>query len=91
MPVSLRVPVEMSERIARLAVAKDTSARAFMLEAIREKLDAEEAQAAFQAEAEHRLAGMKRTGKAVPAEEVFDYLRARVRGERVKRPKARKA
>ena len=91
MPVSLRVPIEMTERISRLAVAKDTSAHAFLLEAIAEKLDAEEAQAAFQAEAERRLAGMKRTGKAVPAEAVFDYLRARVRGERVKRPKARKA
>ncbi len=90
MPVSLRVPVEMAERIARLAGAKDTSAHAFMLEAIREKLDAEEAQAAFQAEAERRLLGMKQMGKAVPAEEVFAYLRARVHGEKVKRPKARK-
>ena len=90
MPVSLRVPAEMAERIAKLADAKDTSAHAFMLEAIKEKLDAEEAQAAFQAEAQRRLVGMKKTGKAIPAEDVFDYLRARVHGEKVKRPKARK-
>lgn len=90
MPVSLRVPEEMARRIAKLAEAQDTSAHAFMLEAIREKLDAEEAQAAFVAEAERRLARMKETGKGIPAEEVFAFLSARARGERAKRPRARK-
>jgi len=90
MPVSLRLPVEMAERIAKLVDARDTSAHAFMLEAIKEKLDAEEAQVTFRAEAERRLASMKKTGKAIPADEVFDYLRARVRGEKPKRPKARR-
>ena len=90
MAVSLRVPADMKQRIAKLVVARDTSAHAFMLEAIREKLDAEEAQAGFHAEAQRRLARMKKTGKGIPAEEVFEYLRARVRGEPVKRPKARK-
>lgn len=80
----------MERRIARLAQAKATSAHAFMLEAIQEKVDAEEAREAFHAEAERRLARMKRTGKGIPAEEVFDYLRARALGEKAKRPKARK-
>jgi predicted transcriptional regulator len=80
----------MAARIAKLADAKATSAHAYMLEAILEKIDAEEAQAALEAEARQRLAGMKKSGKAIPAEEVFSYLRARVRGEKVKRPKARK-
>ncbi len=88
MTVSLRVPPAMAERIARLVVAKDTSAHAFMLEAIREKLDAEEAQAAFYAQARRRLAGMKKSGKGIPAAAVFEYLRARVRGEKARRPKA---
>ncbi|MEW5743004.1 MAG: hypothetical protein AB1938_29075 [Myxococcota bacterium] len=35
----------VAQRIAKLVVSKDTSAHAFMLEAIREKLDAEEARA----------------------------------------------
>lgn len=90
MPVSLRVSPAMERRIARLAQAKATSAHAFMLEAIQEKVDAEEAREAFHAEAERRLARMKRTGKGIPAEEVFDYLRARALGEKAKRPKARK-
>jgi predicted transcriptional regulator len=90
MPVSLRVPVEMARRIAKMADAMETSAHAFMLEAIKEKLDAEEVQVAFRAEAERRLASMKKTGQGIPADEVFDYLRARIRGEKVKRPKARR-
>ena len=76
MPVSLRVPEEMVRRVAKLADAQDTSAHAFMLEAIREKLDAEEAQAAFVAEAERRLARTKKTGKGIPAGEVFAFLSA---------------
>lgn len=90
MPVSLRLPDEMAERIAKLVESSDTSAHAFMLQAIKEELDAEEAQAAFRAEAERRLAGMKKTGKALSADEVFAYLRARVRGEKTKRPRARR-
>jgi predicted transcriptional regulator len=90
MAVSLRVPEGMKQRIAKLVVARETNAHAFMLEAIREKLDAEEAQAAFHSEAQRRLSRMKKTGKAIPADQVFEYLRARVRGEPVKRPKARR-
>ena len=90
MPVSLRLPDEMAERIAKLVESTETSAHAFMLQAIKEKLEAEEAQTAFRAEAERRLEGMKKTGKAIPADEVFSYLRARVRGEKTKRPKARR-
>lgn len=90
MAVSLRLPVSLAQRIAKLVAVRDTSAHAFMLEAIREKLDAEEAQAALQAEAQRRLARMKATGRGIPAEEVFEYLRARVSGEKVRRPRARK-
>lgn len=90
MAVSLRVPVDVAQRIAKLVVAKETSAHAFMLEAIREKLEAEEAQAALLAEAQRRLGEMKVSSKGIPAEEVFEFLRARARGEKVKRPRARR-
>jgi len=33
---------------------------------------------------------MKRTGTGIPAEEVFEYLRQRAAGGRVRRPKPRK-
>lgn len=80
----------MAKRIAKLAAARDTNAHAFMLEAIEEKLEAEEAEAAFRAEAERRLAAMKASGKGIPADEVFAYLEARAAGRKAKRPVSRR-
>jgi len=90
MAISLRLPDNVKKRIARLAAAQDKSAHAFMLEAIREKVEAEEARAQFHAEAKRRLARMKRTGAGIPGDEVFDYLSRRARGETPARPRARR-
>ncbi len=90
MAVSLRVPEDVKKRVARLAGAQDTTAHAFMLEAIRDKVEAEEARAAFLAEARRRLARMKKSGRAIPAAEVFAYLDARGKGESPARPKLRR-
>lgn len=90
MVVSIRLPVELQKRVARLVAHRDTNPHAFMLEAIAEKLEVEEAEEAFLAEAERRLADMRSTGKGIPADEVFAFLEARARGEKVKRPKARR-
>ncbi|HLQ01005.1 MAG TPA: ribbon-helix-helix protein, CopG family [Burkholderiales bacterium] len=89
MAVSLRVPAEVKKKVARLAEAQDTTSHAFMLEAIREKVEAEEARAAFHAEARRRLARMKKTGLGIPSEEVLAYLRERARGGSPARPKPR--
>jgi predicted transcriptional regulator len=90
MAVSLRLSPQLKRRVARVAKRSDSNPHAFMLAAIREKLEAEEAQAAFVAEAERRLARMVRSGVGIPADDVFDYLEAWARGEKVKRPRARK-
>ena len=90
MAVSLRVPEDVKKRVARLAEAQDTTAHAFMLEAIRDKVEGEEARAAFHEEARKRLARMKRSGKGIPAAEVFAYLDARGQGRNPRRPKPRK-
>jgi predicted transcriptional regulator len=90
MAVSLRVPEEVKKRIAKLAKQQDMTPHGFMLEAIREKLEAEEARLAFHAEAERRLARMKKTGVGIPAQEVFDYLQRRAAGRKATRPKPRK-
>jgi predicted transcriptional regulator len=90
MAVSLRVPEDVKKRIAKLARAQDLTPHGFMLEAIREKLEAEEARAAFHAAAKRRLARMKRTGAGIPAEEVFEYLKQRAEGGAPARPKPRK-
>lgn len=90
MAVSLRVPENVKRRIAKLAEERDTTPHAFMLEAIRDRLDAEEARVAFHAEAKRRLARMRKSGLGLPAEEVFDYLQSRARGKKPQRPKPRK-
>ncbi|MGH8681428.1 MAG: CopG family ribbon-helix-helix protein [Burkholderiales bacterium] len=90
MAVSLRVPEEVKKRIAKLAKAQDMTPHGFMLEAIREKLEAEEARAAFHADAKRRLARMRKTGAGIPAAEVFEYLKQRAEGKRADRPKPRK-
>jgi predicted transcriptional regulator len=90
MAVSLRLPEDVKKRIARLAKAQDMTPHGFMLDAIREKLEAEEVRAAFHADAGRRLARMKKTGTGIPAEEVFEYLRRRAEGKAAERPKSRK-
>jgi predicted transcriptional regulator len=90
MAVSLRVPEEMKKRIAELAKQQDVTPHGFMLDAIREKVEVEEARLAFHAEAERRLARMKRAGVGIPAEDVFEYLQRRAVGRKATRPKPRK-
>ncbi|MBI3916189.1 MAG: ribbon-helix-helix protein, CopG family [Betaproteobacteria bacterium] len=89
MAVSLRVPENVKRRIAKLAEEQDKTPHAFMLEAIRDRLDAEEARAAFHAEARRRLARMKKSGLGVPANEVFDYLLSKASGNKARQPKSR--
>ncbi len=51
---------------------------------------AEETRAAFHAEAEDRLAQMKKAGSGISSDEVFDYLRQRVKSKSAARPAPRK-
>jgi predicted transcriptional regulator len=90
MAVSLRLPEDVKKRVAKLAKAQDVTPHGFMLDAIREKLEAEEARAAFHADARRRLARMKKSGTGIPAEEVFEYLTQRAEGKPAVRPKSRK-
>jgi predicted transcriptional regulator len=90
MSVSIRLSEAIKRRIARLARAHDKTVHAFMLEAIQEKVESEEMRAQFHAEAKRRLVRMKKSGLAIPAEEAFDYLSARARGEATARPRPRK-
>ena len=90
MAVSLRVPDDVKKRAEKLADSQETTAHAFMVEAIREKVEVEEARAAFQAEAKRRLTRMKKSGLGIPASEVFDYLEQRALGHSPRRPKARR-
>jgi predicted transcriptional regulator len=90
MAVSLRVPERVKRRIAKLARRRKTTPHALMLEAISEKVEAEEARAVFHAVARRRLKTMKKTGLGIPADDVFEYLRQRAKGKPAVRPRARR-
>ncbi len=47
MAISLRIPDDIKERASALAEKADSTPHAFMVEAIREKVEAEEARLAF--------------------------------------------
>ena len=90
MAVSLRLPPEMKKKVARLAKSQDTTSHAYMVDAIREKVVAEDARTDFHAEARRRLARMKKTGMGIPADEVWAYFRDRAAGKDPQRPKPRR-
>lgn len=90
MVISIGMTEELKARIARLAEGREITPHGFMLEAIREKVEAEEARLSFIDLAKRRLARMKRSGRGVPATEVFEYLQQRAAGERASRPKSRR-
>ena len=90
MAISIRITEDLKARIARLAEGREITPHDFMLEAIREKVEAEEARLAFIDQAKRRLARMKKSGLAIPATEVFEYLQQRAAGERASRPKSRR-
>ncbi len=90
MAISIRVSPELKRRVRKLAAAQGSTAHAFMLDAIAERVDSEEARQAFIAEAEARLADVEKQGKTVPAGEVFAYLEKRLRGQSPGRPVPRR-
>ncbi len=91
MAISLRIPDDIKERASALAEKSDSTPHAFMVDAIREKVEAEEARLAFLDEAETRLARMKTAGAGIPAAEAFAYFEARAGGgAKPRKPRARK-
>ena len=63
---------------------------AFILDAITQTVDQVELDNAFHAIAERRWAKIVATGKTVPWDETKAYFAARARGERPRKPAARK-
>ena len=90
MAISIRITEDLKARIARLAEAREITPHGFMLEAIRERVEAEETLLALIDLAKLRLARMKKGGRGIPATEVFKYLQQRAAGEKASRPKSRR-
>ena len=87
MATSIKLPEELTRRIAR--VVKDTpfSAHAFMVEAIRQETERAERRREFIAGALASRDRASRSGLAYAWEDVDAYLRARLQGKRTRRPR----
>jgi predicted transcriptional regulator len=86
---SLKLPDELKKRIDALVKRGDTTAHAFMVEAIRQATERAERREIFLEEARQAEVEVLRSGKAFDVEEVFDYLETKVRGKKAQRPKPR--
>ena len=87
---TIRIEDELKSRVAMAAEIAGKTTHAFMLDAISATVEQVELDAQFHAIAERRWANIVATGKTVSWDAAKDHLAARARGERSRRPTARK-
>ena|SRR5438105_2696029 len=90
MPVratSLKLPPKLKDRIDRLAKQGGETPHALMVRALESQVEAMERHEDFLKDAIAADKEMKETGLAYAAEDVHEYIRAKARGRKVKRPK----
>ncbi len=85
---SIRLPDALRHRLGRVAERAGLTAHALMLEAIAERVAAEEQRMDFQEVAEQRYGRILDSGETLPWSAMRDYLKRRLEGERVSRPTA---
>ena len=88
---TIRIDDDLKARIGDAAAATGKSAHAFIVEAIVQTVERVEQDEELHRVAEERWSRLLVTGKSVPWDEARAYLQARARGERPRRPVARKA
>lgn len=87
---TIRLPEDLKDRIARAAARAGTTSHAFILDAIAERVDADERRNEFHDTAERRYAKIVSSGKTVAWSEMKTYLEARLAGKETSRPATRK-
>jgi predicted DNA-binding protein len=87
---TLRLPPELRDRISRLAEESGTTAHSFMLEAIAERVTAEELRRKFLAEGNNRLSNMLENGLGIEWADMRDYLGQRAAGGDPGTPKVKR-
>ena len=87
---TIRIEDDLKVRIAVAAERVGKSAHAFIVDAIAETVEQSELDDAFHKVADERWAKILATGKTVPWDDTKAWLEARSRGERPRRPAARK-
>jgi len=86
-PTSLKIPMDLKERIDRLAKEGDETPHALMVRALETAVTAMERRAAFLRDAEEAYQGMLKTGIGYAHEDVAKWLRAKAAGKNPPRPK----
>ena len=87
---TIRLPTELKDRLAQVAKHIGSTSHALILDAIADRVEAEEHRNEFHEVAEKRFAEIAKSGETVPWDEMQSYLQARVAGQSAKRPKSRK-
>jgi predicted transcriptional regulator len=86
---TLKIAPELKRRVVAAAKAADKSPHAFMLEAIEKQTRLDEQRREFVAEALTARSETVASGEGYAAADVHRYIAARIRGDRVARPKMR--
>jgi predicted transcriptional regulator len=87
---TIRLPEQLKKRLGEAARKAGLTPHALIIQAIAERVDAEEKQGSFIAEAEARYENLVSTGEAIAWPEMRRYLENRRAGKRGRRPRARK-
>jgi predicted transcriptional regulator len=87
---TIRIDDDLKARVAAAAERSGKTAHAFILDAIAQTVEQAELDEAFHRVADERWAKVLATGKTVPWNDARAYLEARARGERARKPAARK-
>ena len=87
---TIRIEEDLKGRVTAAAERAGKSAHAFILDAIAQTVEQVELDEEFHRVADERWAKVLVTGKTVPWDDAKAYLEARARGERPRKPMARK-
>jgi predicted transcriptional regulator len=87
---TIRIEDDLKARVAAAAERAGKTTHAFILDAIAQTVEQVELDEDFHRVADERWAKVLATGKTVPWDEAKAYLEARSRGERLRKPSARK-
>ena len=87
---TIRIPSDLKERLSKVAENLGSTSHALILDAIAQRVEAEERRNDFLDTAQQRYAKLAESGETIPWEQMKRYLKARVSGQAVSRPKPRK-
>jgi len=89
-PTTIRINDDLKARVAAAAERAGKTPHGFIVDAIAQAAEQSELEADFHQLAARRLAKILATGTGVPLDDARNYLLARARGEKPRRPKPRK-